>query len=362
MEKKRILKYDIIRIVAILLVIMCHVSAYMVIEYDDPNGLIFQMGNIPNGICRACIPLFVMLSGALLLNESKPFDTKKFYKKSLLWLVLLLVGWLLVYAVFYAFLLPLMKGQDVSWSIFGEYLLTLNPSNYPHLWYMFMCVGLYLMTPVFRLFVKKENVKYVVGIVIAAIIYTFLMKTLNVFMVNSENHATLFTTFIGKFRLEGLGGYIAYFLLGWLFDNFDIKKPYRIVIYIVGLLALVLQIVTIQLVYNDIPTIRNYLSADLALPVILYGGAVFLFITNICKDKTHNSKILSLLSNCSFGVYMIHVFILEIFTRVWLTPDKLNIHPMLYFLLIYVIIIVLSYIITYFISKIKYVRKAIHIK
>ena len=362
MEKKRILRYDIIRTVAIFLVLMCHVSAFLVIQFPDTSTLEFQIGNIPNGICRACIPLFVMLSGALLLKEEKPFNVKTFYKKSLLWVGLLLVGWLAFYALFYSVILPSMTNQPIEFNNFIQYILTFKGSDYPHLWYMFMVFGLYLMLPIFRLFVKKENVKYVVGIVIAAIIYTFLMKTLNVFMVNSENHATLFTTFIGKFRLEGLGGYIAYFLLGWLFDNFDIKKPYRIVIYIVGLLALVLQIVTIQLVYNDIPTIRNYLSADLALPVILYGGAVFLFITNICKDKTHNSKILSLLSNCSFGVYMIHVFILEIFTRVWLTPDKLNIHPMLYFLLIYVIIIVLSYIITYFISKIKYVRKAIHIK
>lgn len=361
MEKKRILRYDIIRTVAIFLVLMCHVSAFLVIQFPDTSTLEFQMGNIPNGICRACIPLFVMLSGALLLKEEKPFDVKTFYKKSLLWVGLLLVGWLAFYALFYSVILPALTHQPIEFKNFIEYVLTFKGSDYPHLWYMFMVFGLYLMLPIFRLFVKKENVKYVVGIVIAAIIYTFLMKALNLFVVNSEN-PTLFTTFISKFHLEGLGGYIAYFLLGWLFDNFEIKKPYRIVIYIVGLLALIAQIVTIQLVYNDIPSIRNYLSADLTLPVILYGSAVFLLITSLCKDKTHNSKILSFLSNGAFGVYMVHVLILEIFTRVWLTPDKLNIHPMLYFLLIYVIIIVLSYIITYFISKIKYVRKAIHIK
>lgn len=362
MEKKRILKYDVIRIVAILLVLMCHVSAFLVIQYPDTTTLEFQMGNIPNGICRACIPLFVMLSGALLLKEDKPFNTKDFYKHSLLWVGLLLAGWLLIYALFYTLMLPSMLNLHVDWSNFSGFILKFKGTDYPHLWYMFMVVGLYLMTPIFRLFVKKENVKYIIGIVIAAIIYTFLMKTLNVFLINVENYSTGFTDFVSKFRMEGLGGYVAYFLLGWLFDNFEIKKPFRIVIYAVGLISLIFQIVVIQLVYNDIPTIRNFVSADLAFPVILYGGAVFLFICNVCEEKHHDSKIVSLLSKVSFGVYMLHVFILEILTRVWLTPDTLNIHPMLYFLLIYTITVVSSFLISYLISKIKYLRKAIHIK
>lgn len=340
---------------------MCHVSAFIVLKYPDANTLEFQMGNIPNGICRACIPLFVMLSGALLLNENKKFDTKSFYKKSLLWMVLLLVGWLLIYALFYAFLLPLMLHEEIQPDSFLNYIISFKGSDYPHLWYMFMCVGLYLMTPVFRLFVKKENVKYIVGIVIAAIIYTFLMKTLNIFMVGTEKEK-LFTDFISKFHLEGLGGYVAYFLLGWLFDNFKLKKLYRYIIYGLGLISVIGSILIVQFLYNDMNTVRNFVSADLALPVLFYGAAVYLLIDTLCGEKTHESKIITALSVTSFGVYVIHVFIEEIFTRVLLTPERCDIHPMLYFLMIYGIVVVLSFLISFLISKIKGFRKIIHIK
>lgn len=362
MKKERFLKYDIIRIVAIFLVLLCHVSAFMVLEFPNPSGLEFIIGNIPNGLCRACIPLFVMLSGALLLNENKPFDTKKFYKKSLLWMALLLVFWLIFYAFFYTLILPSLMNQPIDWKEFGDYILTFKGSDCPHLWYMFMVCGLYLMTPVFRLFVKRANVKYIIGIVVVALIYTFLMKTLNVFVVNSETNKTAFTDFATKFHLEPVGGYVAYFLLGWLFDNFEIKKPCRIVIYAIGLLSVIGIILTVQFTIKDIPTIRNFTSADLSLPVILYGSATFLFITNACKDKKHTSKMLTFLSNTAFGVYAIHIVIQELFTRVWLTPYKLNVHPALYFFIIYIIVIVLSYLIAFVISKIKYVRKVIHIK
>lgn len=359
MQKERFLKYDIIRIVAIFLVIMCHVSAFLVLKFPDTTTLEFQMGNIPNGICRACIPLFVMLSGALLLNENKKFSTKEFYKHSLLWMVLLLVGWLLVYALFYSVILPSMMGEAIDGKNFISYILTFKGSDYPHLWYMFMVIGLYLMTPVFRLFVKKENVKYIIGIIVASIIYSSIAKTMDVFVRDGE---ITITKFMSKFHMEGLLGYTSYFLLGWLFDNFEVKKPWRYVIYGLGVLSVVSQTIIVQCFYNEIETIRNYTAADTTIFTFVYGAAVYLLINTLCGDRTHTSKFIATLSNITYGTYMIHVVILEIFTRVLLTYEKCNIHPMLYFLMQYVITLVLSFLISFLISKIKYVRKIIHIK
>ena len=157
-------------------------------------------------------------------------------------------------------------------------------------------------------------------------------------------------------------GYVGYFLLGWLIDNFKIKKPFRFVIYALGIISVVTQILVVQFNIADIPNIRNFVSADLALPVIVYGASVYLLIDTLCGDKTHNSKIITTLSNTSFGVYMIHVAILEIFMSVLLPCDKCNAHPMLYFLMMYGLITLLSFVVAFLISQIKYVRKIIHIK
>lgn len=87
MEKRqRILYLDVIRAAAICCVLMTHVSGYLIIMFEGKgifSGYEYRIANLFNGISRAGVPLFIMLSGALILNEDKHFDTSVFYRKSL---------------------------------------------------------------------------------------------------------------------------------------------------------------------------------------------------------------------------------------------------------------------------------------
>ena len=147
MKRQRLLKYDVIRITALFMIVMIHVSAYMVIFYPDTSGSAFRVGNVFNGLGRAGTPLFLMLTGALLLNEDHPFQAGQFYKRALLRICLLLLFWLLFYASWRSFILPVLQGQPVNTRLFSAYLLKLE-GLYPHLWYMFMLIGAYLAVPV----------------------------------------------------------------------------------------------------------------------------------------------------------------------------------------------------------------------
>ena len=74
--KQRALKYDVIRIVAISMVLFVHVTVVPVIRYQ---GATFAVGNLFNNLSRAGVPMFLLLTGALLLDEGRPFDAKRFY-------------------------------------------------------------------------------------------------------------------------------------------------------------------------------------------------------------------------------------------------------------------------------------------
>lgn len=63
---------DLIRVCAMCLVVLLHASSVFV-SYSENVTL---AGNILNSLSRPCVPLFVMLSGALLLNEAKQKDAK----------------------------------------------------------------------------------------------------------------------------------------------------------------------------------------------------------------------------------------------------------------------------------------------
>lgn len=64
-----------------LAVIGTHISAFFVLKYD-PNTTEFISEKILNALSGFAVPVFLILSGALLLNEDKPFNDKKFIYKS----------------------------------------------------------------------------------------------------------------------------------------------------------------------------------------------------------------------------------------------------------------------------------------
>lgn len=361
-NKTYYLKYDIIRIVAIFLVLLVHTAAYWVSYSVGTFSADFVTGNIFLGLSRAGVPLFIMLSGALLLNENRKFDTVTFYKKSLLPIVYIFIGWLLVYGAFYGFLLPLMQNKEASWKRFIDYILIFRGTGYPHLWYLMMLIGLYLITPVLRLFVKKENYKYIVGIVIASLIFHFIPTTLDAFV---RDAVITPSAYMEKFHMESVGGYIAYYLLGWLLDNFELSKNKRTIWYLLGLLSVLFSVSMVQFFFDDKSiSIIGCMYEPTALPPFIFGSAIFLLIVTLCKDKKTSSSSIRLLSDCSFGVYLIHVMVLELYIT-YIYPvfgvDNHN-HPLLFHTVFYIAVAIVSYVLAIVISKCKYVNRIIRTK
>lgn len=116
----------------------------------------FIVGNAFNALGRAGTPMLLMLTGALLLNEKREIAPRAFYRSHLLPIVLLLLFWLMFYAGWRAVLIPLIQGGPIDMEVFVDNLL-LRKGRGLHLWYLYMLVGAYLVIPVLRLFVKKEN-------------------------------------------------------------------------------------------------------------------------------------------------------------------------------------------------------------
>lgn len=356
-KQGRMLSYDCIRIVAMILVLLVHVSAYVVIQY--PIGTEFVVGNIFNGLSRGGVPMFVMLSGALLLDEKRKLETKMFYKKTLSFMIFLTIGWLLFYGLFYAVILPALKDEKVTEGAFRDFLLTFQGSDYPHLWYMFLVIGMYLLIPVLRLFVKEENKNYVIGIIAVCIVIQFLSNLLDLFTRGSIINVS---GFVAKFHLESATGYMGYLLIGWYLAHYRLDKNVRISLYLLGIAAVIGSIVAVQYCIADISNIRAYLYEALSVPALLYGCALFVLIQSLFGDKSTN-RTAALLSELSFGIYMIHILYLELFTQ-WLMPYASfgMQNPLVYIMFIYAIVFVLSLMTVYVVSKIKYLKKIFYLR
>ena len=87
-------------------------------------------------------------------------------------MAVLLVFWSLIYGLFY----HAIGGVGV-W----DYILNFSGTLYPHIWYMYMIIGLYLITPVLRLFVKRENSKYILYFIILSVCANYVPAFMGLF-------------------------------------------------------------------------------------------------------------------------------------------------------------------------------------
>lgn len=93
---------DLLRILASLMVIVIHVSAYNFL--DTPTKSIEWLSyDMYDSIVRSAVPIFLMISGAFFLNDKIQNNLKKLYTKNIFKLVLVFVIWSFIYATFCVF-------------------------------------------------------------------------------------------------------------------------------------------------------------------------------------------------------------------------------------------------------------------
>lgn len=99
LSKERNNNYDLIRVVAIILVMFCHSleTIYFGICDLSIQSRIFYL--LFHSISRLGVPLFLFLTGTLLLNKNFDDikDIKHFYKHNLLNLIIVCLIWYLLY-------------------------------------------------------------------------------------------------------------------------------------------------------------------------------------------------------------------------------------------------------------------------
>ena len=347
--KNRIFYFDLLRVFAAICVIGIHVAdAYQF--YAEPQSTDFVISNIFNSITHIAVPVFVMISGAFMLDEKRQMSTKQFLKKYALSLTILLIIWSAIYTI-KSIVMSVIRSEGYSIKDLLEDFLLADGGL--HLWYLYMAIGLYLITPILKLFVCKENKSKVLYLIVLLSIFTFIPSLLNSF--NNE-YVQIFSTFLRKPILSA-GAYITYYLLGWYLANFQLEKKHRILIYILGFLGLLYTILAAQFISQAHGVIAENVYKVTALNLLLYSVAIFILFKQLFQNTKESkfTRFISYLSKLSFGVYLIHLLVISVFTR--LVPENS-------FILIRLIVVsfattVVCFLASFVISKIPLVKKLI---
>lgn len=153
--KKRESNYDLLRILSAVAVIMIHVSgSYLDAGHDaskfgDYYTLHTLTSCLYNVLSRFATPCFLMLSGAFILADDRNADYRRFYRKSFQ-----KVGMpTLIFTVLYFLYSSAFAAYDVATNRagFGRLLYPIKAvitgSPFYHMWYLYMFLGLYIITP-----------------------------------------------------------------------------------------------------------------------------------------------------------------------------------------------------------------------
>jgi surface polysaccharide O-acyltransferase-like enzyme len=142
---KRNYTIDTLRTIATLLVIFLHVSSVYV--NTGKNNLTFDasfwVGNIVDSFSRICVPLFILISGMFLVGRKETF--KQSYQKRASRILVPLISWTLIYVLCRVAISFIVDNPIDIKSLLTSVIL--GRPNY-HMWYLFMIIGLYLITPI----------------------------------------------------------------------------------------------------------------------------------------------------------------------------------------------------------------------
>ncbi len=349
-SKSRIYSFDVMRIVAVLSVVLIHAAdGFLNPAYNDTAG--FMAANFFDSIARLAVPIFLMISGALMLDEDKDITLKKMLRST--WnLFLLLVVWSVLYAIFDQGASHFLK--DKPFSIIN--LIRAIFQGHFHLWYLFMLIGLYLITPLLRLFIKRENMKMVGYYLLLVLIIYFCVPFINYFVNRITGSEDVVSTYVDQYRFCFGSQFLTFYILGWFLTNLEVFRKGRNILYGCGLLGVAATILFTQLFYDYPTKITNYFHTVAALPNLFYSVAVFIAIYYGFKDKDLSGHpVLMMMSRLSFGVYIVHSAILSICLELTSFIDVVALQIFLSF----VCASILSFAATFCMSKIPGVKKLI---
>ena len=347
-ENTRNYNLDLLRILAAFMVIFIHVSGNQ--WYNTPcNTLAFNIYNFYDSLVRSAVPLFVMLSGIFFLNPKKEKKIKNIFFKNVFKLILIYIIWSIIY-YFYDIII---NNKD-----FSLYNFVTSVINGPyHFWYIPTIIGLYIISPILIKITQNKNTNKIFKYLFIIFTISCTLKTIS--SISFIPYIEYLNLIINKLPIDIICQYYSYFLLGYFMYNFDISKNKRKTIYILGILSVIccaiLTFITSYYEGKNVEYFYNYFSVF----TFFEACAIFLFFKHHhFKSESIYQKKVKTISNCTLGIYIIHVLVLNTLLKFKIIQIT-SFNQIISIPTIAILVFLISLLITYLIRKIKIKGKTI---
>ncbi|MAE59838.1 MAG: hypothetical protein CMJ49_00620 [Planctomycetaceae bacterium] len=227
---------DAVRLWGTIAVIVQHVAQIGMRTHDEVAGGMWWYLHLANSAAKWAVPLFVMLSGAIMLDPNRDEPLSTFYRKRFTRVGIPLVFFCGVYLCVSAYqgiiqqreviayqqqlelsgdvaavapadpfdpnvpqFSPTPPDANVRWRLLADNLLDGRP--YYHMHFLFIIVGLYLFTPMLRQFVKQSTAQTRWLVITFALVLACFGEFAMIMRKSNYNAFNLFVPYIGYFLL-----------------------------------------------------------------------------------------------------------------------------------------------------------------
>ena len=270
---------DIIRIFAFVFIVFLH-------TLNRQFGVDVWMGGY--AIISIGVNLFIMISGYLLLDKTE--EAIVFFKKRILNILPLFLVFNIIYIYFGKIpIIPVLKGKAISAS---------------HFWYIYMILGLYLLTPWLQ-----KVLKYAEKETLFVVFLWFLCNILNPYLRYFNLAEIPFSNF-------PLTGFIGYYILGYFVKKYDnkVKRTSFILIIVIYALGFLLSFLSTKYVLAVTgKRVSDFFDKN-SLGTFIMTLSFFVFW---CKfNFSKRDRIIKIVADSTYFAFLVHLIVLHFVIKI----------------------------------------------
>lgn len=324
---KRIVWLDVLKLMAIFMVICVHCSDPFNVSPEALSNPDYHFwGSVYGSFLRPCVPLFVMITGMLLLPVKQSMG--EFYKKRLLRIAFPLAIWSVLYNIFpwftgvlglpnsiisdvFAYASP-DASQSFADALQNIALIPVKFSTYTvPMWYLYMLIGLYLYMPVLSSWVATASCRqkqFMLGLwaVTLFLPYAYSFYSPDLLGMCAWNSFGTFYYFAGFSGYLLLGHFLLKEVNEWKWGKTLLTAlPMLAVGYVATYEGFLAMTANPNCSEQQLELFFLYCSPNVALMTVAW----LLIVRKVKIQSPKTVAALANISQCALGIYMVHYFV-----------------------------------------------------
>ena len=312
MTVKRQANFELLRIVAMLMIIVLHYlgKGGLIVSYGEDASLINHLAWLIEAFCIVCVNCYVLISGYFLTESGwKPGR------------ILSLTAQILFYSVLIPVAMLCLGMLSLSELSIYDWITFVFPIQSEHYWFATHYVFFYIFVPILAAGVQKVEKKTLQIVIAMLLLFFSIGKTIIPFSLVTDTGGYHYGWLICLFLVAA---YIRIYGIPWL------EKGKRGLVLYAGMCFLVWAVSALFgmlhrqtgsfLGYVEMPYTYNYFL------VFLASVGLFYTFKNIRIKEGRAAGLICRLAPCTFGIYLLHEHILvrSKLMYSWLGAEKMH--------------------------------------